>query len=133
KIVKGVLQLTIKQVASIDYVAENKGEHDKTLVVEHPRRAGWTLTQPAKADETTDALYRFKGHVAAGKGTKLTVREEIVQGSEVAILSADVTQVLFYARAEPIPPAVRDALVKAGRMRGALADTQRQIDERNKK
>ena len=76
KIVKGVLDLTYKHVFTQEYVAENKGDHDKTLLIEHPVRAGWKLVEPAKADETTDALYRFKGTVAAGKGSKLTVREE---------------------------------------------------------
>ena len=71
-------------------MAENKGEKDKTLIIEHPVRRNWKLVEPAKADETTDTLYRFKGRVAAGKGTKLTVRQEQTRGEAVAILPLDV-------------------------------------------
>ena len=70
KIIKGVLHLTRKNVFSQEYTAENKSDKDKTLIIEHARRGGWTLTAPDKADETTDALYRFKGNVSAGNHTK---------------------------------------------------------------
>src|SRR5204862_4707663 len=43
KIIKGVLQLTRKNVFTQDYVADNKSDAPKTLIVEHPRRGGWTL------------------------------------------------------------------------------------------
>ena len=61
KIVKGVLTVTRKHVFSQDYVAENKSDHDKTLIIEHPLRQGWTLVDTDKPIETTETLYRFKG------------------------------------------------------------------------
>jgi hypothetical protein len=110
KIVKGVLNLTMKDVFTQEYVAENKGDRDKALLIEHPLRPGWKLLEPAKADETTESLYRFKGSVAAGKGTKLTVRQELVRGQAVAILPCDINQLAFYARSGEIPQPVRDSL-----------------------
>src|SRR6185295_5843227 len=86
KIVKGVLHLTRKQTASQEYLAENKGDKSKTLMIEHPKRNGWTLVEPAKAAETTDVLYRFKDSLDLAKPKKLTVREEITTGEEIAIL-----------------------------------------------
>ncbi|HEX8916076.1 MAG TPA: hypothetical protein VF796_27255, partial [Humisphaera sp.] len=95
KVIKGVLHLTYKEVNSQDYTADNKGDGEKTLVIEHPKLGGdWKLVEPAKADETTDALYRFKGTVGAGKATKLTVRQELVRGEQIAILPMDAGQVL---------------------------------------
>jgi hypothetical protein len=131
KIVKGVLYLTFKEVMSQDYAAENKGDKDKTLMIEHARAGGeWKLVEPAKADETTDALYRFKGTVQAGKGTKLTVRQELVRREEVAILPMDPESALFYSRSGELPKDVRDALVKAAQLKQAVADTQRQSQDR---
>jgi hypothetical protein len=133
KIVKGVLHLTRKQVATQDYTAENKGDKDKTLVIEHARRNGWTLAEPAKADEKTDTLYRFKGAVGAGKATKLTVREELVNVERIAILSQSDGTIEMYSKTGEIPQNVRDALAKAAKFRQDLAATQRQIQDRNQK
>jgi hypothetical protein len=133
KIVKGVLQVTRKLVFSQDYVAENKADHAKTLLIEHPLRRGWMLVEPAKAQETTDTLYRFKGKVEAGKGTKLTVREELITGESIAILPTDAGQLWNYVRTAEIPKDVREAVGKAIQLKGALVDTQRDIQQRQQK
>ncbi len=129
KIVKGVLYLTRKEVRSQDYVADNKSDHDKMLVIEHPREMNWQLVDTDKPLEVTDALYRFKEKVPAGKQTKLTVKEQIVQQEEVAILAADVGQIEVYQKAGEIPANVKDALAKAMQLKQAAIDTQRQLDE----
>jgi len=133
KIVKGVLEITNKQVFTQDYLNENKAEKDKTLLIEHPVRPGWKLIEPAKADESTEAVYRFKGKVAAGKQSKLTVKQEVITAQSVAILPTDIGQLEFFARTGEIPKAVRDALAKAVGMKYALVDTQRQIEQRQKR
>ena len=89
KIVKGTLQLTQKEIVTQDYAAENKGDADKTLVIEHGRLGGeWKLTAPAKADETTDSLYRFKGKVAAGKGGQFSKASANKRPSTPTVCSA---------------------------------------------
>ena len=132
KIVKGVLQLKRKLVATQDYTADNKSDREKMLIIEHPLRSGWKLVDTEKPIETTDTLYRFKGKVAAGKASKLTVKEEIVQGEAIAILPADLNQLIYYTRSGEIPKDVRDALTKAIQLKQAVADIQRQIGERAK-
>jgi len=116
-----------------DYVNENKSDHDKTLLIEHPVRQGWKLVEPAKADETTEQVYRFKGKVPAGKQSKLTVKQEVIIGQQIAILPTDIGQLEFYARTGEIPKTVRDALAKAVSLKYALVDTQRQIAERQQR
>ena len=133
RIVKGVLEVTSKQVFSQEYLNENKSDRDKTLLIEHPVRQGWKLVEPAKADETTEAVYRFKGGVPAGKQSKLAVKQEVVTGQQIAILPTDIGQLEFYARTGEIPKNVRDALAKAVSFKYAMVDTQRQIQERQKR
>jgi hypothetical protein len=133
RIVKGVLEISTKQVFTQEYLSENKSERDKTLVIEHPVRQGWKLVEPAKADETTEAVYRFKGRVGAGKRSKLAVKQEIVTGQRIAILPSDVGQLQFYSRTGEIPKEVRDALVKAIGMKHGMTDTQRQIEQRQQR
>ena len=48
KIVKGVLVLSLKSVSAKEYSFENKSDHDKTVVIEHPLRAGWNLVDTPK-------------------------------------------------------------------------------------
>jgi hypothetical protein len=133
KIIKGVLEITNKQVFTQEYLNENKSDKDKTLLIEHPVRQGWKLVEPAKADETTEAVYRFKGKVPAGKQSKLAVRQEIITGQQIAILPCDIGQLELYARTGEIPKTVRDALAKAVALKYALVDTQRQMEQRQQR
>jgi hypothetical protein len=133
KIIKGVLQITRKYVATQNYIADNKSDHDKTLIVEHSIKQGWKLVDTDKPIETTDTLYRFKGIVTPDKTSTLTVKEETIQDQELAILPIDIDAVLMYSRTGEFPQKVRDALTKAAGMKQDVADLERQINEKNEK
>jgi vacuolar-type H+-ATPase subunit I/STV1 len=131
KIVKGVLHIQRKHLFTQEYLAENKHDNRaRTLIVEHPLRRGWTLVQPEKPLETTDALYRFRVEVPAGKTESLTVQEQLVQGEAIEILPVDFGTLLVYSRTGEIPAEVRDALAKAAAMKQAMEEYQRQVRER---
>jgi hypothetical protein len=132
KIVKGVLHLTRKHVFTQEYVVENKADKDRTVIIEHPFRAGWKLVESPQPMETTETLYRFKDAVASGKTARLAVKEESVQSETLAVLPADLGQLEFFSRTGEIPAAVRSALVRAMDLKSAMLDTQRQIQERQK-
>lgn len=130
KIVKGVLHLTHKQLLVQEYAFENKAERDKVLIVEHPFREGWRLVDTPTPLETTGTLYRFKETAPAGKTMTLAVKEEKVQGETIALLPADLGQLEVYSRTGRIPKDVREALVKAVQLKGAMLDTQRQLRDK---
>ena len=130
KIVRGVLQVTRKFVSAREYNVENKGEEEKTLLIKHPFRAGWKLVDPPAPVEATDQLYRFQQPVAAGKTARVTVREEDVRTQSVALLRANLGDVQSYSQTGEIPEAVRAALLKVAARKQALAETQRQINDK---
>jgi len=130
KIVKGVLEISRKHVASRDYLAQNKSDKDKTLVVEHPIRHGWKLVDKDHLIETTATLYRFKIAIPAAKKNKLAVKEEIVRSETIAILPSDVGQIALYSRTGEIPQNVREALNKAARLKQDLADVELKVESR---
>jgi hypothetical protein len=130
KLVKGVLQLTRKNLFTQEYVMENRADRDKLLIVEHPFRQGWKLVDSPKPFETTDRWYRFQESVPAGKTVKLGVKEESIQSETIAILPSDLGQLEFYSRMGEIPKDVRDALLKAMSLKSVMIDTERQIKER---
>ena len=133
RIVKGVLTIDRRTVASQEYLVDNKGERNRTIIIEHPVRHGWKLVDTRKPVETTTQLYRFEGKAASKKVTTLTVKEEIVRGESMAILPADPAQVLVYSRTGEIPAAVREALARAAALKHAVVDTERQIAERTRR
>jgi hypothetical protein len=132
KLVKGVLQLTRKSMFTQEYVIENKADRDKVLLIEHPFRPGWKLIDSPNPLETTDTWYRFRESIPAGNTRTLKVQEEIIQGETIAILASDLGQLEFYSRMGEIPPAVRDALVKAMSLKSIMVDTERQIKEQQR-
>ena len=131
KIVKGVLQVTRKFVLTREYSAENKGEDDKTLLIEHPLHAGWKLVDTPAPVETTDQLYRFQQRVAAGKTAKFAVREENVRTQGISLLRIDLGDVQAYSQTGEIAEAVRAALLKVAARKQAVAETQRQINDKD--
>lgn len=129
RISQGVLHVQRKYVFSQTYQAQNKGEKDRNLLIEHPVRPNWKLVDSPTPEETTEQLYRFKTPVAAGKQASMTIKQENVAHEAVALLPLEVDQILVYARTGEIPQPVRDALAKAADYKRAMNDTQRQIRE----
>jgi len=125
---KGVLYLSNKFVSTQEYAVENKTSKDKVVIIEHPVRQGFKLVDTQAPIETTPTVYRFKGVAVANKVTTLTVKEESLSGTSIAILSADVGQLLQYSRTGEIPKDVRDALAKAAQLRQGIIDVERDIN-----
>jgi len=132
-IAKGVLQLQTKHVSSHEYRVENKGDDEKTLMIEHPLRAGWKLVDTPAPLETTPTLYRFQGKVAPRKITKLVVREELVTNESVAALNVDLGTLLMYAKNGTFSRDVRDALAKAVDLRQRVVESERQMNDRTQR
>ena len=130
---KGVLYLVNKYVSTQEYAVDNKSSKDKTIVIEHPVRAGWKLVDTQTPLETTPSVYRFKGTASGNKVTTLTVTEENVSGTSIAMASADPGQLLQYSRTSEIPKEVRDALAKAIELRQAVTGVERDINARNQR
>ena len=108
---RGVLTVNRKARTETKYTFKNKAEKPRILVVEHPYDAQFTLAAPAKADERTASLYRFRLTVPAGKSESLTVATERPLSQTVALLEGDMNFILFYTeRKEGTPAKLKAAL-----------------------
>jgi hypothetical protein len=132
KIVKGLLYIDRKLVSTQEYLADNKSDKEKMLVVEHPFRNGWTLVDSPKPYEITSAMLRFKLPAPAGKTTSLLVKEQSVQTQSMYLLSTEVGQLISYSKTGEIPADVRAAIAKAAQLQGAVTDAEREIAQRSK-
>jgi hypothetical protein len=130
KILDGALQVTSKLIATREYRFDNTADDDRTIVIEHALRSGWTLAGETKPFETTPQLYRFKLTVLAKQQAKQSVIEEFVQVEALALVDMEPTMIDFYVSTGAIPQPVRDALAVAAKMKHDLVDLQRRIDLR---
>jgi len=131
RIAKGVLYLQTRQRYTRTYAAQNNGALQKMLIIEHARRPGFELTGSTRPVETLPNLYRFQGVAPANKVTMLTVEEEYISSSALALVGSDVAQLVAYFRSGDLPREVRDALEKAVQSRQSLAEIEREIADRN--
>lgn len=132
KIVNGYLELERKFVSQHEYLAENKSDKEKRLVVEHPLRGAWTLVDTPKPYETTASVHRFEVAAPAGKVTSLIVKEQSVQSQELYMVGTEQSQLLLYSNTGELPSAVRAALAKAAQLKSVESDMQRQINDHNR-
>lgn len=125
KVVDGVLWTRNSHVAIQEYRFTSSADAPRTVIVEHPRRGGWTLAEPAKPWETTDVLYRCRVAVPAGKEASLTVRETRVDDEQFGIFDLQQESLLWYAGNGAIPAKVRTALQQAAQLKAQAADAER--------
>jgi hypothetical protein len=59
------------------YTIKNRSVHDRLVILEHPIRSAWKLTDPKAALEKTRDLYRFQVAVPAGKTVAYDVVEDM--------------------------------------------------------
>jgi hypothetical protein len=126
-IVQGVLHLKYTDGVTQSYLSDNKADHEKAVIIEHPLQAGYDLKEPAKALEKTEKVYRFQLPVAAKGAGKFQVREERVRVETLAILGMDFDAIDFYVRNGAIPQNVKQGLQGAAEKRRALSDLERRL------
>ncbi|KAA0676633.1 hypothetical protein [Roseomonas genomospecies 6] len=128
----GVLQLTVTDRQTTTYRIAGAAGEDRTVIVEHPRRPGWNMVQPAAngtAPDTTADAYRLPVAVPAGQTVTLAVALERPRVERFGISEMSPEQVRAYASSTELPPAAREALGKVATLRAAVADKERRVAE----
>jgi len=127
KIVQGVLQVKRLFMWTQKYVVKNKTDESRQLIIEHPFRPDRTLVEPAKFEEKTSTLYRFRLPVKKDSPEELLAKEEKVISEEIAILSSSTDSLIVYSKNEKITKKVRDALLEAIRMKQEMTGSQNKL------
>lgn len=128
KIVDGLLQQTTTTRTTVKYTFTNKDTaRERTVVVEQPRMMGWTLVEPQKPADQTEALYRFDVPIAAGGNAPLSITSEITQGQNMQLLSYDLNTLLQYSKNGKASDKVVEAFREAAKRQSAIHDVERTI------
>jgi len=76
EVVKGQVHRQTLRRQGTTYQVRNRSRQERTLLVEHPITAGWTLVGKLKPVEVTKTSYRFQWKVPAGGSLREAVTEE---------------------------------------------------------
>jgi hypothetical protein len=127
---KGLVIENYMDVVSMTYSANNTGDDERTVLVEHPRHNnGWSLQDNIKADETTPDLYRFRIAVKPHSTEKLEVSERGPEYTSVNINPGQNTNAYLLELVKRVPEAeaqlkpVLDAQEKLAELDRAVAES----------
>ncbi|CAO3442451.1 hypothetical protein [Azospirillum largimobile] len=129
-IADGVLTLSVTDRQSTTYTVAGAPDGDRSLIIEHPRRPGWELAEPAgNKPDATAAAYRLPLAVPAGKTATLTATLERPRQERIVLTDLTADQIAARADAAELPPEVRQALTTLAGLRAAVAEKERRIAE----
>ncbi len=109
---KGVLIQTSELRQKKTYTFRNEDSTPRTVIVEHPARAGWELRGDVKPDETTATWMRFRLHVEPKQTSDLIVEESRPVQVTYALSNITGDQVELFLRQRSIDKTVEEALRK---------------------
>jgi hypothetical protein len=117
RIANSVMTQSTEERASLLYTVRNDDAAARDVVIEHPVRAGWTLTGGVKPAESTATAHRFKVAVAPKSTATLTVGETRPIDSRVTVSNLTDDQIALILRgkgaAAGMEPQLRAVAAKA--------------------
>jgi hypothetical protein len=133
KIRKGTLFATRKYSQEKTYTIRNKDSKAKTILIEHPFRADWSLVEPKNPAEKTRDFYRFEVKVDPDKTGKLVVREEMTQTEQALISSFNPDTYEYYLRSSKLSNKAKEALRRVVQMKEKLSESAAQRSRREQR
>jgi hypothetical protein len=98
KVVDGMIQTKSSTVETATYTITGAQDGERTVVVEVPKRSGWTFKAEAQ-DEATVSDYRIKTSLKAGEKKTIETRFEMVNDESVALIDADAFTLVAWQKA----------------------------------
>ena len=126
-VVDGALRATARTREETVYTVKGAPDAARTVVIEHPRRDGWTFSSPARDGETA-AAYRLKLDVAAAGTAEARAVLERVQTDTYALAEAEAGMLVSWS-ALADDPALADGLKALSRARADSQAATREIAE----
>ena len=131
RMAKGLLHITREQRNELTYIVHNSDTTARSVVIEHPARAGWKFTDATpKPEESTNSFHRFRVKVASGATEKLKVEEFSPVESTFYLNNLNDDQVKFITDERGVKPELIDALRKLLAKKDEISTVQSQINTR---
>ncbi|MFQ5724534.1 MAG: hypothetical protein ACE5G6_08565, partial [Terriglobia bacterium] len=107
---RGVLRFHRRVVEKKTYTVRNNDSKPRTVILEHPVRAGWELTETAEPVESSANFHRFRVEVEPKQTVEFAVREENPQQTTYALTNITPEQITLWVRQKAIDPEIEKAL-----------------------
>ena len=127
RISRGVMVQTTEERLRSTYSARNEDTDARTLVIEHPVRAGWALGGTVKPDESTPAWHRFRVTVEPKKTVTFVVEETRANHTEFSVNAVTDDQVAVLVREKSLTVAQETALREIIARKAAIDAISQQI------
>jgi hypothetical protein len=109
-IAKGVLTETSTDVAEVEYLVHNAAPDARTVIVEQPKRQGWTLDSDPKPAETTETAYRFRVATQPRETVRLHIGERHTNFEYIRLVDRTEEQYRLMVQGTKAGPALLAAL-----------------------
>jgi hypothetical protein len=136
RIARGVMIMQREFREKRSYTVRNEDSKARTVVVEHPNRAGWKLVGAAKPDETAPNVYRFRVQAAPKATASLTIEELRVMDTSYQVTNFTDDQLAMFVKQRTLTPEVEQALKgiiakksEVAAVNSELADRMRETDQ----
>jgi hypothetical protein len=123
---RGILTTRTAAVETKTYTIRNVDPKTKTLIVEHPARAGYTLLERKPLEKTATA-YRFEVKLPPGATEKFPVAEERVYETSFAVANLTPDVLVTYVQNKNLSDAARKQLTDIAERKRRIAGADAEI------
>ena len=109
KIAGSILSVSYRQIQTSTYSVKNTDKKERTVIIEHAKKAGFDLATKAALEETTTNKYRFKLKAAGASTAELKVEESRTYGETRKILDMNSESFVSYTTNAEMPEKVKKA------------------------
>lgn len=121
-LVNGILNVRQSLVQGVTYRIRSERDDARSLILEHPYRANWTLQEPEGEVERSASHYRFRIELEPRATTEWYVEEERLERSTFQLAQLGADRIEFYLRQRVLSPAMRRALEELTSRREKLVE-----------
>jgi len=121
RIYRGVLIHDSERRAAYAYTFRNEDTKPRTVIIEHPIRAGYKLLGSLKAEEETDQWRRFRLVIGPKETKSLPVQEAWQQPTSYQLTNIDSNLIAMFVRQNSITPEIEAALRRIIEQKRAIA------------
>lgn len=111
-IAHGIMSQSTEERQECTYTIRNRDAGPRTLVIEHPARPGWKLSDGQAPAESSASFHRFRVSIDPMKTATLTVKEHRPIMNTYVLTNLTDDEVKFFLTQKMINPGVETALRK---------------------
>jgi hypothetical protein len=132
RIIKGTMIQTSEMRQEVSYTIRNDDVSPRTVLLEHPLRAGWKIADDGpKPEETTSSAYRFRVSLEPKATQKLSIWETKPIETRYQLTNLTDGQIEIFQQQKSINPEIEQALRKIIEQKDKLSSLDSEITSRN--